>query len=33
MPDMAQIFTVETYKQNRGIPINVKLLKPYKGHV
>ena len=33
MPDMAQIFTGETYKPNRGIPINVKLLEPYKGHI
>ena len=33
MSDMAQIFTVETYKKNRGILINVNLLKPYKGHV
>ena len=32
MVDMAQIFTEESCKPNRGIPINVKLLRPYKGH-
>ena len=33
MPDKAPIFTGETCKPNRGIPINVKLLGPYKGNV
>ena len=30
---MAQICTGESCKPNREIPINFKLLGPYKGHV
>ena len=33
MTEMAQIFTWESCKLNRRIPLNVKLLGPYKGHV
>ena len=33
MPEIAQIFTGESCKPNRRIPLNVKLLGPYKGHV
>ena len=33
MTEMAQIFTGESCKPNRRIPINVKLLEPYKRHV
>ena len=32
MPEMARIFTGETCMPNRRIPINVKVLRPYKGH-
>ena len=30
---MDQMLTGESYNQNRRIPINVKLLEQYKGHV
>ena len=33
MTQMAQICTGESCKPNREIPINFKLLGPYKGHV
>ena len=33
MPEMAQIFTGESHKPNRRIPLNVKLFGPYKGRV
>ena len=33
MPVMAQIFNGESCKPKREIPINVKFLGPYQGHV
>ena len=33
MSEMAKIFTGESCKPNRRIPLNVQLLRPYKGHI